>query len=334
MAAVGNSYPTLLDMAKKTDPDGRIAMIAEVLSERHPSLDDIPFIEGNLTDGHRFTSRLALPSVGWRQFNEGVAKSKSRNEQIKEVSGMLGAVSKIDVELANTGGRGAAYRRDEEKTFLASMANEFASALFYSSLAVNPDQIHGLLPRLNSTTGDFGSQVQLAANGASPAGSDQTSMVLIGWAPDKVAGFFPRGSTAGLSMKDKGEQVVQDGDGNDFLAYTSVFSWHVGLMVMDYRYVVRVCNIDTSLWTPDYSAGVDLAMEMIEAEDRMESLDGVTPVWYMHRNTLTKLKQQLVKRQANWLEMVEDARGINRPHFNGIRIRTEDALLKTETIVS
>ncbi len=333
MATIGNTYPTIHDMAKQTGPDGRVMDIAKVLEERHPILQDIPFIEGNGPGEHTFPSALALPSIGWREYNAGIAASKSRTKQITEQAGMLAGLSKVDVDLAKRGGNAAQFRMNEDNTFIAALGNEFASALFYSSIAATPEQIHGFLPRLNSTTGDFGTQVFLSEVGTA-SGSDQTSAVLVGWAPDKVAGFFPKGTQAGLEVKDKGEILVQDGSDLDFLAYVTAFSWKVGLMVRDYRYVVRLANLDTGAWENDYSAGPDIAMDMMAAEDRLWSKNDCNPVWYMHRDTFTKLKQQMVKRQANWLEMMQVGDGIFRPAFNGVPIVIEDALLKTEAVVS
>ena len=53
MAALGVTNPTLLDLAKATDPDGGIADIVEILAEQNEILDDMSWVEGNLTTGNR-----------------------------------------------------------------------------------------------------------------------------------------------------------------------------------------------------------------------------------------------------------------------------------------
>ena len=51
---------TLLDIAKATDPDGKIAKVAELLSQTNEILTDMPFVEGNLPTGHRGTIRTGF----------------------------------------------------------------------------------------------------------------------------------------------------------------------------------------------------------------------------------------------------------------------------------
>jgi hypothetical protein len=39
---------------------------------------------------------------------------------------------------------------------------------------------------------------------------------------------------------------VQDANGNYYQALRSLYQWDNGLVVKDWRYVVRICNIDVS----------------------------------------------------------------------------------------
>src|SRR5690606_24016210 len=96
----GDDLPTLVDVMRRTDPNGAIANIAEVLTKKNPFLEDMVFQEGNLSTGHRYTSRHSLPSVSWRRFNEGVRPSKSGTTQHDEACGMLEGFSAVDTELA------------------------------------------------------------------------------------------------------------------------------------------------------------------------------------------------------------------------------------------
>jgi len=49
--ALSTAWPTLLDWARRIDPDGKIAKVAEILNKYNEILDDMPFIEGNLPYG-------------------------------------------------------------------------------------------------------------------------------------------------------------------------------------------------------------------------------------------------------------------------------------------
>jgi hypothetical protein len=95
-ATVGASVATLLDWAKRVDPDGGTSAVAELLSQSNEILTDMQWKEGNLPVGERVTVRTGLPTVAWRLLNQGVAKSKSTTAQIDEACGILEARSEID----------------------------------------------------------------------------------------------------------------------------------------------------------------------------------------------------------------------------------------------
>src|SRR3989304_65117 len=96
MATIGNTVLTLLDWAKRIDPNGKTAAIAELLSQHNEILTDMQWMEGNLPTGHRTIVRTGLPTVAWRLLNGGVTPSKSTTAQIDEQCGMLEAYGEVD----------------------------------------------------------------------------------------------------------------------------------------------------------------------------------------------------------------------------------------------
>lgn len=328
MATIGNTYPTLVEVTKRMDPNGSVANIAEVMSLYNPVLQDMAWVEGNLPTGHRYTSRNALPAPTWRRYNQGVDSTKSQTEQFDETVGMLEAFSKVDKDLAMLNGNTAAFRYSEDKGFIEAMSQEVATGLFYHSTATSPERFTGLTPRFPSTTAtNGGAQVVLAE--ADDTGTDYTSIWLIGWGPETVFGIYPKGSMAGLQSQDLGEQLVLDANSRQFLAYVTRWQWKCGLCVKDFRYVSRIANIDTGSWSDSPTTGPDLALLMMDAKGKLFSENGVRPAYYMHRDTYTKLQKQLVARQANWLEMLKVG-DTYIPSFQGIPVRFVDAITKTE----
>ena len=89
MATLAVTNPTLADVAKATDPDGKIATIVEILNETNEMLDDMVWVEGNLPTGHRTTVRAGLPSPTWRKLYGGVQPTKATNVQVTDTTGML-----------------------------------------------------------------------------------------------------------------------------------------------------------------------------------------------------------------------------------------------------
>ena len=114
MATLSNSNLTLADWAKRTDPDGRIPVIAELLSQSNEILEDCVFKEGNLPTGERVVIRTGLPTVYWRALNQGIPSTKSTTAQVDEACGMLEARSEVDKDLAMLNGNTAQFRLSED----------------------------------------------------------------------------------------------------------------------------------------------------------------------------------------------------------------------------
>ena len=128
--AVGATYLTLLDYAKREKPGGGIDEIIEVLAASNPLLADANVLEGNLPTGHRSTQRATQPSGSWRLLNYGVAPEKSTTVQRDDTCGILEAYSKIDVDVASLNGNEAAFRASEDNAFIAGLNSTAATAIF------------------------------------------------------------------------------------------------------------------------------------------------------------------------------------------------------------
>jgi len=322
-----NGFSTLMDVATRLDPKGKIARIVESLSVDCPLLQDMPWVEANGPDGHLITTRTGLPSLTWRKYNQGVVPTKSTTSQFTETCGMLDGTSKVDVKLAQRNGNAADYRASEDVAFIASYKRTLETAFFYSSTKTSPEQITGLSPRLDALSGiPYASQV-LPFGAAS--GNDSSSVWLVGWAPKKVYGIYPAGSQVGLQMKDLGERMVDDGSGTgaEFLAYQTYFSWNVGLAVEDARYLVRIANIDDDVLA---STGNALILKMAEATEQIQSLEDCKPIFYMNRRVRTYLRQQAIDSVKNSTLTYENVGGKPVLSFSGIPIHRTDALLNTE----
>lgn len=337
MAAVGSTVLTLLDFAKSLDPDGSIATVIELLSITNEILLDLPWGQGNLPTGNRTTVRTGLPSVTWRLLNNGVVPSKSTKAQIDEACGKLEAWSEVDVALAKLNGDVGAFRLSEAKAFLEAMNQEFASVLFYGNSGVNPEKFTGLSPRygtLSTVAGTLGKQNIIDGGGT---GSVNTSVWLVVWGENTIKGIYPKGSVAGLQHNDFGEQTVQLNTGigtSRMRAFQEQFVWDCGIALMDWRYVVRLCNIDTTNLVAEVTP-VDLQNKMIRMINRIPTLAAGRAAFYMNRTVFEMLDIQRREdvRTGGQLKY-EDVDGKNTPTFRGIPIRRSDSLLNTETRVT
>jgi len=329
MAALDTGNPTILDMVKRTDPDGSIANVVEALSQRNPILLDAAVQEGNGVDFHRVTIRSGLPAVGYRKYNEGVTRGKSTTIQVDEAMSMLEGRSVVDVALAKRNGNEQAFRASEDLSFLQSMNNTQADSLFYASVAVDTEKFHGLTPRFDDEVGGSNSDNVIAVDAAA-AGDDASSIWFITWHPDAVFLTYPKGSTVGISQMDLGieyEDQTPVVAGKKFLAYRTHFKWDMGLVVKDWRYVVRLGDIDESLFSITAETIID---SLIEGYNHVYDLNLGRNVIYMSRQVKTWLEQQISRKGNVHLGMTE-WHGMQVLGFRGIPIVTCDALKKTET---
>lgn len=340
--ALSTAWPTLLDWARRIDPDGKIAKVAEILNKYNEILDDLPFIEGNLPTGHKTTLRANIPTPTWRLLNRGVVPVKSTSNQIIETCGMLEAYSEIDKDLAMLNGNTADFRLSEDTAIIEGMGQAVASALIYGDVSVNPEQFTGLAPRYYALSGATTSGNVIDAGGTT---GGLTSIWLVGWSDQTIHGIFPKGSKAGLSFEDLGEQTIYDGQSfpgaGRYQAYRSHYQQKVGLSVRDWRFVVRIANIDTTKLatagdTSDSSANLFKYMSM--ALDKFPPVGNVRPVFYMNQTVRSFLRVKLISKSNVWLDLsdMKGSSGITRPtlNFQGVPCRRVDAITNAETQVS
>jgi len=292
-----STYLTLLDWAKREKPGGGIDEVIEVLATSNPILGDASVMEGNLPTGHRSTQRTAQPAGSWRLLNYGVAPEKSTTKQITDNVGILEAYSKLDVDVAMLNGNEASFRASEDNAFIAGLNNTAATALFYGNQGTDPEQMQGLAPRYNSTSGEYGSQI---VDGAG-SGSDNTSIWLIDWGPQTCSLIFPKGSKAGLVSEDLGKQLVTDSSGYMYTAYVTKFQWKLGLCIRDYRHVIRIANIDVSDLTTDATAGADLLDKLVDAYYSRPTgdLGGMSKCFIYCNKTIAKFLHKQAQSRAN-----------------------------------
>ncbi len=325
MAAIGNTALTYADWAKRYN-DGRISVIVELLSQTNEILDDMRWVEGNLPTGHRTSVRTGLPQGTWRQLNYGVQPTKSTTSQITDACGMLETYSEIDKALADLNGNTAEFRLSEDKAFLEGLSQQLAQTLFYGNTDSTPEKFMGLSPRFNTVNPATGAIAQNVIDGGG-SGGDNTSVWLVVWGDLTVHGIFPKGSKAGLQMRDLGEQTLTDPNGNRYQGYRTHYKWDAGLTVRDWRYAVRIANIDVS----DLAGAnpPDLIKMMIKATHKVPSLKTGQPVFYMNRTGRQWLDIQAATKD-NVMLKISEFEGRPVREFLGIPIRTCDQILNNE----
>lgn len=327
MPLTGTTVATLGDVAKRLDKDGKIDKIVEMLKDTNEILEDMQFQEGNLPTGHKTTIRTGLPVAAWRMLNYGVPQSKSQTQQITDTCGMLEAYAEVDKDLADLNNNTAAFRLSEDQAFLQAMNKEMAETLFYGDTSKNPERFLGLAARFSSLDPKKAATAENVID-AGGSGSRLTSIFLVGWGANTVFGIYPKGSKAGFQHKDLGEVTLQmtlpDGRTGQYQGYRTHYKWDIGLVVRDWRYIVRICNIDLATITDD-----KLINLMIEASERLPDERLGRPIWYMNRSTRTKLR--LARLNKNNVQLsADEVEGKKVLSFDGIPVKRCDGISLAE----
>ena len=310
MSTIG-TVKTLFDWAKETAPDGSVSVVAELLSQKNQIIDQMMFKEGNLPTGDRQNIRTGLPTTYWRMMNSGVPVSKATSAQITEQCGQLTARGEIDASIVRLNGNTAEYRMNENSAYIESMGQEAAGTMFYGA-ASNPEEFVGLANRYSALTGAGNSENILNAGGT--GGSDYTSVWLLGMGDNEIYGIFPKGSTAGLMHEDLGLGDAFDGSNNRFRAYMDYYEWNMGLMVKDWRYGVRICNIDVSdlaglSGTQELTDSTFLPKLMARAIDRIPDMGNIKPMFMMNRTAASLLRVAAMEKSSSAVTIEE---GLNQ----------------------
>lgn len=320
-----NAYKqlTLVELAKRHDPDGSTATIAEILNEENPILFDAPYLPANDTFSHKTTQRLKLPSGSWRKLNAGVSIEASQTREITDAIGMLETYSEVDKELVKAADNPEEFRMNEATAFVEGLGQTLASTMIYGNSATDPEKFTGLAPRLNDTDDNM-----VIDGGGS--GGDTTSVYCVQWGPTKAHCIVPKNSMAGIQHQDLGEVTLDDGSGNLWQGYRDHFQVKCGLVVRDPRAIGRYANIEVT------------GTSNIFDEDKLITLlaefpnDGRGLVIYVSKSILVQAQIALKdKSNVNWSP--GGGNGLSGEpivRFQGFPVRKVDQILETESEVT
>jgi len=345
------SWPTLLDAASRVDADGNIPVIAEMMSQHNDYSGDMPYKEANEMTGHTFVFRSSIPTGSFRLYNQGTPYGKSTTAKARVGLAMLRGYSQIDRDLATHTGDAQRFRETEDNAFLEGMGQTIAQTVWYGNTATDPSEFMGFSSFYNTRNTALAQNAQNVIDG-NGSGSDNTSMWLIGWGMQSIYGIYPRGSKAGLNMEDKGSVVpAYDSAGNRFEAWTTWFGQDIGIVPEDWRYAVRIANLDVtgaagglaSATPPDLFAYLDNATLRPPSMDlSISGISGTDAPWddmskkwaiYCNRTLRYWLDIQAI-RNRNVLMSPDQSAGMPWTRYRGIPIKVMDRIVNTEATVT
>lgn len=337
--ALSTAYPTMLDIAKTSKLDGTIVVPTEMLAQMSPVYKHGYAEQCNDGTKHLTTMRTSIPSPTWVQFYDRITPTKSTTRQVTDTTGMLENMASIDQRVLQKVKNGEQYRMIQASGILEGFAQTIETAFFYGNTGVNPLQILGLAPRMSSTAAENGDNV---INGGG-TGSDNTSIFITTWGPQTGMLLYPENAKPGVQREDKG--VQRDSNANGVIYYVEeMFRQDIGYTMVDWRYHVRIANIDASNLTT--ASAADLIDLLTKAYYRLPSRRSTTgfatsgepvaikPVIYCNATIMEHLDRQTRTAPNRFLTTKEDVFGEEVLSFRGLPIYETDGIVNTETAVS
>lgn len=320
MVVINGNTLGLSDVRDGLAPDGTIAPVINKLAKSNTLVEDAPWITANGYDHHVVQKVVDLGAVYRRRYGGSAPTSASTSVPVREPMTHLIRWSEIDEMTAAANGNPAAERLKEAKIAGEALTQDAETMAFYGNTATDPDDVDGFLTRLGDP-----SVPELENNyvngGAAQAVGTCCSILIVGWAPDKIALTHSRSYAAGLQKKDMG-LVAADRANNELqLVWREMLNWEIGLAVMDERYFARAHSINL-LAPPNINELI------ISLTHRIHDLSECMPVIYMPKACSELLHKQTMGKVDNLT--VETVHGMKVRHASGIPIRETDNMLTTE----
>lgn len=324
MATLTSGY-SLVEQAKRVDPEGKLQLITEALDvEMGMILQEAPWLPSNDVWVNNTLRRASLPSGTWRVLNEGVSNETSRTTEVLDVIGMLETYAKYDKDYIDSLPSGTMSRMMEAQAFLEGLGQTLVSAIFYENSLTNPKRMHGLHARLASTDGEF------CIDGGG-SGSDTTSVNVITWGPTMAHLIYPKNDpngTLGIRHEDLGEDTLTDSNNNEYQGYRDHFQVKCGFVVRHPKCIGRVANVETSGAANTFNPN-----DLITLLNNMKTGPGTRI--YINQTIKTQAEIALLEKgNVHWTEE-RGLDGIPFLKFRGIPVRMidRDILLDTETAI-
>lgn len=328
MATLVSAY-SLVEQAKRLDPDGKISIIVEALNlEMGGILEEWPWKPSNDVWTNKTVRRASLPAGTWRKLNTGVATENSKVTELLDVIGMLETYAEYDKEYINSFPSPAIARMDEARAFLEGLGQTLVSKLLYGNANADPDQLHGLAPRLATTDGKY------VIDGGG-TGSDVTSIYVVTPGVNECHLIYPKNSpTLGIQHTDLGEVTLTDTtttapSNSQYQGYRDHFQVKCGFVVKNAKCIGRVANIETAGATNTFDED-----DLIKLLNYMKK-NAATRI-YCNQTIMTQAEIKLKdKTNVNW-SAEEGLGGLPFLKFRGIPVRMidEQILLNTEAAIT
>lgn len=333
-----DTNPTLLDYAAMYRADESTKGIGEFImlaAQQNEILEDMVVMECNDGTKHKSKQVIGIPEPTFRKLYGFTAPSRGTTVPVSDNCGMLEDYLEVDKAEADLNGNSARFLMSQAAMLTEGFNKKIAKSLFYSDEKYEPEAFTGMAPRFSSLTA--ANKDNIVLSGSAAAGQlKHTSIWVVNWGDYKAHALFPKGSKAGIQIKDLGQQTAtgttESGASGLMEVYRTHFRWDIGLALPDWRNVVRIANIDVTALTKNASAGADLIDLLTQAVEQIYSTDG-KPAIYCSRLIRSFLRRQIANKVAASTLTMDTVGGKRVVAFDSIPVRRCDGILNTEDIL-
>lgn len=226
------SFQTLLDIKKLNDGVG-----FDLVEENVLLCPELRIIPAEVIAGAemKLTVRTNLPTVGFRNLNEGMARSKSQYEtrvfSCADISGQIA----IDLGVYRRALDPLRLQQAEASGFMEAAFRHVAKQFWYGTTN-DAKGFPGIIAQMLADT-----EHEVDATGESA----KSSVYFVRIARETCQFLFGNGTTIDLQPEWK-EETVLDANGNPFQALTNWLNGAVGARLANKNSVVRIKNIGTA----------------------------------------------------------------------------------------
>jgi hypothetical protein len=337
MASLGTAY-NLIDLARLTLNNGKLAKVFDTITLKTPIIRDLMMVECNKIDTHEHIELTGLPASYYTQLGQGVPKSKATTKKVIDSTAKIGNRFEVDRDVAKLSGNAAEFMSKHEMFHLQSLMEKIENTIIYGA-STDPDQFIGIMARLNAGSTDRTTSGYNVLTGGG-SGSDNMSVLGIVHSTETFHGIYPQGMSAGLKIDrfdgENGSDGVRITDPNDstreLLGYARFVQQILGIAVPSWRGLVRIANIDNSDLTYNAASGANLAVLFQRAAMRMNRIKNGTKVFYVNDTIYSFLMQQ-ISASVNGYMGFSQAQGQEQIQFWTIPIKLCDTLTIAEATV-
>lgn len=314
---VSTQAMNIVEAHKREGYKDSASFLAE-LAKKNDLLNVAPWYHASNALFHKFTTASRLGKGDFVTVNGGIPIiSSSADPKIERIASYQGD-SIVDDKLLKTAVNAAKVRDSEDVANTEGFVQDWISKLIYGNDPV--DGLKGFAARRSGLDSKY-------TWGAGGNASTNSSLWMFEFGERGFNFRYPKGSSPGIKMEDKGQQYLSAPDGNgNMWAWVRHFEIYAGMELKNEKAMLRLANIESTGSTIPFKT-------MIQMKNQLPNV-GRDAVIFTNRTIHGIIEAELFDK-TNLALSVSDVEGYGPVvRFSTIPILMMEAILDTESTLS